>query len=139
MIGRLCAFCSLCFGEGIRSAMERGEVPSLQWVESIIRGIVGNALRRPVSGRRQLQASTHCSPPDEESLPKASGYTDRGDYAETGEQCDLSDRCQLHADHGGDCDVRTERERWEDLYQELDDRDAAPKSCAQGLRARRAS
>lgn len=43
-------------------------------------------------------------------------YCDRPGYAAAGELCDLSDVCQLIEGHGGPCDARTERERWDDLH-----------------------
>lgn len=63
-------------------------------------------------------------------------YTNRADYAATGEHCRRSARCQLHAGHGGRCDARPEEERWADLFAAMDDADAAPESGIQGRRER---
>lgn len=56
-------------------------------------------------------------------------YTNRADYAEDGHECKLSETCQLIDDHGGDCDARTEQERWAALHTELADAAERCPSC----------
>lgn len=65
-------------------------------------------------------------------------YTNRADYAATGEHCRRSRTCQLRGGHGGHCDARPEEQRWRDLFAAIDDQDAPPESGTQARRERRA-
>jgi hypothetical protein len=43
-------------------------------------------------------------------------YTNRKEYAASGDECQRSPTCQLIREHGGECDDRPERERWRALF-----------------------
>lgn len=45
---------------------------------------------------------------------------DRADYEADGRACPLSPLCQLVDEHGGECDPRTEAERFKALHRHLD-------------------
>jgi len=45
---------------------------------------------------------------------------DRADYEADGRACPLSPLCQLVDEHGGECDPRTEAERFKALHAHLD-------------------
>lgn len=111
-----------------------GDVERVRYLVELRRERYAQAVEQIEAFRKAVEAWESTKP-----AVRPSGYTNRADYAETGEQCDLSETCQLHGDHGGDCDARPERERWANLFARLDAEEAEGRRARRRARQRRAA